>query len=307
MAGTEINIIKIDGKPLEKLIEVVSKGMGRLYQYHEIRKLADAEAYKLRTLAQAQAESDAATIVAQSSVQHLIQHRINHVEVARQLNLENVVYGAAEELRNEVDVSEEEVDRDWISRFFNIVQDISNDEIQIIWSKILAGEIKQPNSYSFRTLDLMRNLSVKDAKLFQVLANYVFIYGHSNYIYYKKVHKELKAKGFTYPHYLHLVDLGILSSNDSSITVEKGNSVRIYHGKYSIQISADDRDISLVMTPFTAIGNEMIRLVELRFNLEYFRMVCQSLRSIRDSNSRNICIITPHSVVQSVESYLQQG
>ena len=40
----EINLIKLEGKPFEKLIEVISKGIGTLYKPRAIRKEADSKA-----------------------------------------------------------------------------------------------------------------------------------------------------------------------------------------------------------------------------------------------------------------------
>ena len=40
--------INIDGKPLEKLIEVVSNGIGTLYRPRKIRKEAEAQAYAIK-------------------------------------------------------------------------------------------------------------------------------------------------------------------------------------------------------------------------------------------------------------------
>ena len=43
-------------KPLTKLVEVVSKGIGTLYEPRSIRKKADAEAYKQEVIANADAK-----------------------------------------------------------------------------------------------------------------------------------------------------------------------------------------------------------------------------------------------------------
>ena len=47
--------VNIDGKPLEKLIEVVSNGIGTLYRPRKIRKEADAQAYAIKVLENAKA------------------------------------------------------------------------------------------------------------------------------------------------------------------------------------------------------------------------------------------------------------
>ena len=45
--------ISLDGKPLEKLIDVVSKGIGTLYRPRQIRKEADARAAALSRICRA--------------------------------------------------------------------------------------------------------------------------------------------------------------------------------------------------------------------------------------------------------------
>ncbi len=51
------SLIKIDGKPFEKLIEVVSNGIGTLYRPRAIRKEADAKAYEIKVVEKAKAEA----------------------------------------------------------------------------------------------------------------------------------------------------------------------------------------------------------------------------------------------------------
>ena len=58
------------------------------------------------------------------------------------------------------------MDKDWFTRYFNIVQDISNEDIQDLWAKLLAGEIKQPGSFSYRTLETLKNMTTDEAELF---------------------------------------------------------------------------------------------------------------------------------------------
>ena len=75
------------------------------------------------------------------------------------MNIDNVTQIAAEQLSQEDFVSEEPVEEDWTTRFFNIVEDISDEEMQRLWGKILAGEVKQPKSYSLRTLELLKKIN----------------------------------------------------------------------------------------------------------------------------------------------------
>ena len=101
-----------------------------------------------------------------------VHERTQYQEAKRQLNVEQVTLEAANELRGER-ASGEPVDEDWIARLFGTVQDVSSPQMQKLWAKILAGEVKQPGSFSLRCLETVRNLSKEEAKAFATLGPYV--------------------------------------------------------------------------------------------------------------------------------------
>ncbi|MCD8030130.1 MAG: DUF2806 domain-containing protein [Bacteroides sp.] len=74
------------------------------------------------------------------------------------------------------EVSEQPVDPDWSARFFDYAQDISDETIQVIWGKILAGEVERPGRFSKRTLAVLRNLSKSEGEYFVELSQYVILY-----------------------------------------------------------------------------------------------------------------------------------
>ena len=51
---------------------------------------------------------------------------------------------------------------------------IDDEERRTWWANLLAGEIKQPETYSLRTLAVMDTLSTKEAKLFTKICDYVW-------------------------------------------------------------------------------------------------------------------------------------
>ena len=194
--------------PLDKLVDIVSKSVGRVSKQYFDKKDIDTKAYEIRKLAEAHAEE--MKIIASAvrdnfqmtggieykeekiaisspkdlsiqpeqfgllnpSIEDRTQKRIDFQNVQKQINIESVTTFAAEELKDEPPVTDEPVDEDWTTRFFRIVEDISNEEMQTIWGKILAGEIKQPRSYSLRTLELIRNLAKQEADIFMKVANF---------------------------------------------------------------------------------------------------------------------------------------
>ncbi|MRG98609.1 DUF2806 domain-containing protein [Polyangium spumosum] len=91
------------------------------------------------------------------------------VEQRRLRNLQQVVNETANNLKAlpaHEEVSEQGPDPDWAARFFDCAQDVSNEDMQKLWGKLLAGEIAQPGKYSLRTLDVLRNLTSTEAQLF---------------------------------------------------------------------------------------------------------------------------------------------
>ena len=65
------------------------------------------------------------------------------------------------------DVQDHEPDHDWTARFFNDVQDVSSEEMQLLWAKVLAGEVERPGSTSIKTLGIPKNLDKATATLFR--------------------------------------------------------------------------------------------------------------------------------------------
>ena len=211
----EINIIKFDGKPLEKLINEISKGIGTIYRPKAIRKEAEAKAYEIEILERAKSKAIAEGKEIDTDVYIRIQERLLHQETKRQNNIDNVSQIAAEELSKEEYISDEPVDQDWTTRFFNIVEDISDEEMQKHWGRILAGEVKQPKSFSLRTLELLKNLSKEEAAIFTKFANIKLQSSNNHFIYNSNDENFLENEfGITFSDKLILTELGLIASDN---------------------------------------------------------------------------------------------
>ena len=69
--------------------------------------------------------------------------------------------------------TEDEVNEDWIYRWRDAAGQVSSEDMQVLWGKVLAGEIRHPGAFSLRTLDFLRNLSPDEARLIERLAQFV--------------------------------------------------------------------------------------------------------------------------------------
>jgi uncharacterized repeat protein (TIGR03899 family) len=308
--------------PIDKLIDIVSKSVGRISKpyfdkkdvdtkAYEIEKLAEAHAKEMRIIATAVNENFQFTgsidykedkiaisspkelpmennqpIPLNPQIQERTQERLNYQEIKKQLNIENVTAFAAEELKNEPPVTNEPLDEDWTTRFFNITEDISNEEMQALWGKILAGEIKQPKTYSLRTLELIRNLSKNEADIFMKVANFAIKSGNGNYIFKGKDDNKLDMDyNITYMDIALLKEIGLIQPGDFvnhqflQQTIEK--QLIIFTGNIAIFITvkANTPTVKMPVEVFSTTGNELLKLIKPIPNFEYIRYVANSIKN----------------------------
>ena len=69
------------------------------------------------------------------------------VEYRKKENRDSIILQAAQELKDKT-VDDTKVDIDWVNQFFAYAENVSNEEMQSIWAKVLAGEVQKPNSFS---------------------------------------------------------------------------------------------------------------------------------------------------------------
>ena len=100
----------------------------------------------------------------------LIQTKVQFQEGKRLNNIRNIFIQAKNKLPEYV--NNKPVDPDWIARFFQSAQDVSTEEMQQIWSSILAGEVETSGRTSLRTLDILKNMTKKEAEIFNEYMKY---------------------------------------------------------------------------------------------------------------------------------------
>ena len=103
------------------------------------------------------------------------------------------------------------VDEDWLFRWRDAASLVSSEELQALWGRVLAGEIKSPGSFSLRTLEFLKNISHEEALQIAKLAPFVLSNSH---IFNDK--KLLDSEGITFSFLLDLQNLGITCGVDSN-------------------------------------------------------------------------------------------
>lgn len=187
-------------KPATVLIEKISDAIGALYKPRQIKRIAqaEAEAEKIKALAGIEV-----TEIQRRALVRLVQE-----EGKKQENIESITAKATTQLND--DAKPEAMHEDWISHFFEKCRNVSDIEMQGLWSRLLAGEANKPGSYSKRTIELISTLDKSDAHLFTQLCTYAItgadvcplVFNHKADIY--------KKNGINFGSLNHLDTLGLI-------------------------------------------------------------------------------------------------
>jgi hypothetical protein len=279
--GSSFSLIKLDGKAIEKLIEVVSAGIGTLYKPRAIRREAEAKAYELEVMAQAEARSLIIRSDSESEVVERAKQRLYHQEINRQRNLDNIIESSVEHLNQEV--SDKPVDEEWRTRFFNKAQDISSADLQEVWGKILANEINNPGNFSLRTIDILSNLSKREAEIFIKFGPY---FTRDGYMLKDDI-KDFEKLNISYAELLIMRSSGIIIESDTLAFTKKKSAefyvkteneeiskmgVAFKYLRHAIWISNDN----IEKMPFscyglTNSGRELLNIIQYEEDFKYLQ------------------------------------
>lgn len=301
-----LEVVQALVSPTEKLIEAVSGAIGKAYEPHHIRKMTDAKAYELKTISDAVRNNSDIPIVYDSKgvsintsnyeeIAKRASSRLAYQEITKQQNIEAVVDNAYQELQKDDPIEDKRVDNDWMFRFFNSVENISNDDIQKIWGRILAGEIKSPGKYSYRTLEKMRNITQNEAELFQKIAALSLHHNTTTFILDDKA--LLNKYGLYFVNLLTLEECGIVSSQSLSLTLTVSNAetkaIRNSHVLGIISGKTEKKEkVILTIHAFTEVGSQLIEAIRPEENNAYIK---DCMEFIRNQHKEQL-IATAHQI-----------
>ena len=206
----------------EKLVDYAASGIGavagpmlatwRARQDAKAKLIdAQADADSLRLIAGAQADARRSLVLSGEAGHGVleigskgIEQRIEFQEKKRQANIASVVREAATGLGDK-EVPDREPDPDWTARFFARVQDVSSENLQRMWARILAGEVETPGRTSLYTLSTLGNMSQRDAVDFSKEMEYRI----SNFVIQQyRDNVRLDGSGFIF---LHFQEIGLIN------------------------------------------------------------------------------------------------
>jgi hypothetical protein len=205
------------------------------------------------------------------------QKRLMYQQLKSQKNLEDITQKVVEQLKTETDITDEKLDEDWITRFFSYAEEISNDEMQNLWARILAGEIKKPKSFSLRTLQTLRNISKEEAQIFTKIGKYAIKAQKEAFVYKGNSGKILENIGINFNEIILLQELDLIHTGDFlSFTLRKTKTLNSTHfiignNIVIVEKQQETPDKAIPVYLFTSTGKELLNLIEINPEFEYIQ------------------------------------
>lgn len=266
---TIINVVKEGMEIVQPVFEpgvqtVVSTLIATIF----LKKNTDIEA--IEKLKANKFEEVITDLINQGKMTYLELYRCkNFLQIAR---LADKMYGKNFNERKE----KTEFDFDWFMRFFDAAGNISNEELQKLWAQILNNEIQHPNNCSLRTLEILRNMSASEAKMFQKLCQFVVQSGNMYFILphgflnneedMRDCQNYIKSQGMNYVDaILPMFEANILTADHDLITyMNEGNQIAIHNQKiWGSIMCLEGVDILLQQEAYclTASGIQLYKII----------------------------------------------
>ncbi|MDT0501763.1 MULTISPECIES: DUF2806 domain-containing protein [unclassified Halomonas] len=181
--------------------------------------------------------------------------------------------------RDEQEPSDKPIEDDWLYSWRDYAGRVSASELQDLWGRILAGEVKQPGSYSMRTLEFLKGLSKTEAELISKAAR--FVIGERIY---RKKEEFLEKEGLNFSHLLFLQDVGVLSGVEAvglNTTYKSRDANKFFlplvASNRIMLLEHEDQEKTVIAEVYllTQVGIEVLKLASFHVNEEYLESVAQ--------------------------------
>ena len=162
----------------------------------------------------------------------------------------------------------ETIDDDWLIYYLKNASQVSNEQMQYLWAKLLAGEIIKPKTFSKRTIDVLLRMNTEEAKLFEKISEYILSFGSNKAIlrdteFYTKFNLQ-------YSDIMNLGECGLINpSGLINMTFNKRAIIIHYGNKVIIGNMPSDKSIKLDVFPLTTSGIELYSIIKPKINDPY--------------------------------------
>ena len=245
--------------PATALIERVSDAIGGIARPYQIVRIAKAEAKANAIATQSDIE------IAQLRIR--VVRRFINEQTRDQLNIERITYRAIPHLN--ADSEPGQIDDDFVVNLFDKSRLVSEEQVQDIWARILAGKANNPGTISRKTINILADMEKRGADLFTQLCLFVWAFPKDTEPVIYSQEDLWKRNDMSFGALTDLESVGLIRI-ESSVLGQIGTdelpqtSVASYFGRH-VEITSNDRAGGRVPTgevAFSSSGRQIYSIVE---------------------------------------------
>lgn len=265
-------------EPLKRVVDCLDKGISSLMHPFAFKRDERAK----MVIEQERSNQNAIIALKEAMAQDII----NVARTSRDRNeLHNIaeIYGGAMAELQGLDPSKLPANLpsdEWSAHFFDCAKDCSDDQIRVLWAKILAGEIKKPGKYYKRTLTCLKQIEKHEAEWFAELCKmsienaYVpdFILDDNKF--------------FRFNQFQSLVDCGFVNGSKGTITIDKDCVLECKSCDIDLKLASGE--VFLHVFTFTDTGFQICQLLECKTDDTF---VQELLEYLNKRGAANACVV----------------
>jgi len=240
------------GKPAEALVNKISDAVGGLFAPWQIKRIAKAEAEAVIIKARGEIEV--------TDLQRRAMHRFINEEASRQKNIEDITAKALPQLTDAADP--DAMENDWVTNFFDKSRIVSDEEMQTLWARVLAGEANAPGTYSKRTVNFLADLDKIDAELFTSLCGFGWKVGDIVPLVFDTKAEIYNRHNINFNALIHLESIGLIQFSSvvdfQRLKLPKRFGVTYYDRVLVVEMPAEaDNKLELGKVLLTKVGQQL--------------------------------------------------
>ena len=237
-------------EPLTRVLDCLEKGISAVMSPYVYKRLERAK----MEIEQERADQNALITLKEAFVQDLADVAKTTRDKQELANVTAIYSLASHELQgvNDLVLPDKLVSIEWASHFYDSAKYCSDEEVQILWAKILAGEIQEPGKYYKRTLANLKLIERHEAEWFCKICKYTMEGAYLPMFV-------LEDETIPFNEYQSLVDCGFLNAEDGNLEISKDEVIPLKSKRIDVKLTG--KVFNMLVVTLTDTGIQVCELV----------------------------------------------
>lgn len=223
------------------------------------------------------------------------QARVMTDEIRKQNNLENIARMTSQDLEDQPKQNNLPIDEDFLSEFKEQAGRVHKEEMQRVWAKILANEIRNPGTYTPKDLLTLRSLNKELAQELLSLAPYILGQENGSHLFLFGEVDFLEKAEIPYDFISNLSQEGLLDTSSYYKVLLKGDKdgklkLTTHDLLFFIQTGVPNFEIAVHIYSLTRIGKSIYSILSPEKTTEKQIEILSSFLNKLFSNSIDVTI-----------------